>query len=67
MSNFPAFYEHNRDRPTHKLAKRVRVNIGFPVLRTDGRSMYGLVITNFSGMGRFIALFVKKVKDYGEN
>ena len=29
--------------------------------------MYGLVITNFSGMGRFIALFVKKVKDYGEN
>ena len=31
-----------------KLAKSVRVNIGFPVVRTDGH-----VITKFSGMGRF--------------
>ena len=30
----------------------VRVNIGMPVLRTDGRG--GHVITKFSGMGRFI-------------
>ena len=36
-----------------KLAKSVRVNIGFPVVRTDGRSVYGHVITKFSGMGRF--------------
>ena len=35
----------------------VRVNIGFPVVRTDGRSfgrsVYGHVITKFSGIGRF--------------
>ena len=44
-----------------KLAKKVRVNIGFPVVRTDGRSVgrsvvrsVGHVITKFSGMGRFI-------------
>ena len=37
-----------------KLAKSVRVNIGFPVVRMDGgRSVYGHVITKFSGMGRF--------------
>ena len=36
-----------------KLAKSVSVNIGFPVVRTDGgRSVYGHVITKFSGMGR---------------
>ena len=30
------------------------VNIGFPVVWTDGRrSVYGHVITKFSGMGRF--------------
>ena len=33
-----------------KLAKSVRVNIGFPVVRTDGRrSVYGHVITKFLG------------------
>ena len=31
----------------------VRVNIGFSVVRRDGRSVYGQVITKFSGMGRF--------------
>ena len=31
----------------------MRVNIGMPVVRTDGRSV-GHVITKFSGMGRFI-------------
>ena len=37
-----------------KLAKSVRVNIGFPVVRTDGRrSVYGHVITKFSGMGSY--------------
>ena len=42
-----------------KLAKSVRVNIGFPVVRTDGRRaggvrvVYGHVITTFSRMGRF--------------
>ena len=37
-----------------KLAKSVRVNVGFPVVRTDGgRSVCGHVITKFSGMGRF--------------
>ena len=37
-----------------KLAKSVRVTIGFPVVRTDGGwSVYGHVITKFSGMGRF--------------
>ena len=36
-----------------KLAKSVRVNIGFPVVRTDGRAVYDHVITKFSGMGRF--------------
>ena len=34
-----------------------RVNIGMPVVRTDGRSfvrsVYGHVITKFSGLGRF--------------
>ena len=41
-----------------KLAKKVRVNIGFPVVRTDGRrSVYGHVITKFSGMGRFAKLW----------
>ena len=33
-----------------KLAKSVRVNIGFPVVRTDGgRSVYGHVLPNFLG------------------
>ena len=35
----------------------MRVNIGMPVVRTDGRSVarsVGHVITKFSGMGRFI-------------
>ena len=41
-----------------KLAKSVRVNIGCPVVRTDGRrSVYGHVITKFSGMGRFTKLW----------
>ena len=47
-----------------KLAKSVRVNIGYPVVRTDGRSavggrrsVYGHVITKFSGMGRFTKLW----------
>ena len=41
-----------------KLAKSVRVNIGCPVVRTDGRrSVYGHVITKFSGMGRFSKLW----------
>ena len=32
----------------------MRVNIGFPVVRTDGRrSVYGQVITKFSGMGSY--------------
>ena len=31
----------------------MRINIGMPVVRTDGRSV-GHVITKFSGMGRFI-------------
>ena len=31
----------------------MRVNIGMPVVRTDGQSV-GHVITKFSGMGRFI-------------
>ena len=31
----------------------VRLNIGYPVVQTDGRSVYGHVITKFSGMGRF--------------
>ena len=30
----------------------MRLNIGFPVVRTDGRAVYGHVITKFSGMGR---------------
>ena len=44
-----------------KLVRSVRVNIGCPVVRTEGwrsavggrRSVYGHVITKFSGMGRF--------------
>ena len=36
-----------------KLAESVRVNIGFPVVQTDGQSVYGHVITKFSRMGRF--------------
>ena len=42
----------------------MRVNIGFPVVRTDGRSavggrrsVYGHVITKFSGMGTFTKLW----------
>ena len=31
----------------------VRLNIGFPVVRTDGLAVYGDVITKFSGMVRF--------------
>ena len=31
----------------------MRVNIGMPVVRTDGRAVYGHVITKFSGKGRF--------------
>ena len=34
----------------------MRVKIGSPVVRTDGRSAYGHVITKFSGMGRFTKL-----------
>ena len=33
--------------------KLARVNIGCPVVRTDGRAVYGHVITKFSVMGRF--------------
>ena len=33
--------------------KLAKVNTGFPVVRTDGRAVYGHVITKFSGMGRF--------------
>ena len=46
-----------------KKLERVKVNIGFPVVRTDGlsgeggRSVYGHVITKFSGMGRFTKLW----------
>ena len=36
-----------------KWLENVRVNIGIPVVRTDGRSV-GHVITKFSVMGRFI-------------
>ena len=40
-----------------KQLKSVKVNIGFPVVRTDGRSVgrsvYGHVITKSSEMGRF--------------
>ena len=35
------------------LCSQMRVNIGCAVVRTDGRAMYGHVITEFSGMGRF--------------
>ena len=35
----------------------MKVNIGFPVVRTDGRAVYGHVITKFSGMGRFTKLW----------
>ena len=31
----------------------VTLNIGFPVVRTDGLAVYDHVITKFSGMGRF--------------
>ena len=31
----------------------MRLNIGFPVVRTDGLAVYGEVITKFSGMVRF--------------
>ena len=34
---------------TPKLAKSVRVNISFPVVRTDGRSVYGPRLPNFLG------------------
>ena len=37
--------------------KNFKVNIGFPVVRTEGcsggRSVYGHLITKFSRMGRF--------------
>ena len=36
-----------------KWLESVKVNIGFPVVRTDGRLVYGHVITKFSGLGRF--------------
>ena len=40
-----------------KVVKKCESNIGCPVVRTDGqavsRSVYGHVITKFSGMGRF--------------
>ena len=40
----------------------MKVNIGFPVVRSDGRAaggraVYGHVITKFSGMGRFTQLW----------
>ena len=40
----------------------MKVNIGFPVVRTDGqaaggRAVYDHVITKFSGMGRFTKLW----------
>lgn len=33
------------------------MNIGLPVVRTDGRAVLGHVITKFSGMGRFTQLW----------
>ena len=36
-----------------KWLESVKLNIGFPVVRTDGRAVYGHVINKFSGMGRF--------------
>ena len=35
------------------LCSRTGVNIGCPVVQTDGRAVYCHVITKFSGMGRF--------------
>ena len=40
--------------------------IGFPVVRTDGRSV-GHVITKFSGMGRFIYPGTLTGQETGEN
>ena len=42
-----------------KLAKSVRVNIGCPVVRTDGRSAVGVRSRDYqiSGMGRFTTLW----------
>ena len=41
-----------------KYSESVKVNIGCPVVRMDGgRSVYGHVITKFSGMGRFTKLW----------
>ena len=37
-----------------KWLESVKVNIGFPVVRTGGRSVYGHVITKFSGVGKFL-------------
>ena len=31
----------------------MRLNIGFPVVQTDGQAVYGHVIIKFCGMGRF--------------
>ena len=39
--------------PKVATVESVRVDIGMPVVRTDGRSV-GRVITKFSEMGRFI-------------
>ena len=35
----------------------MKVNIGFPVVPTVAHSVYGQVITKFSGMGRFSELW----------
>ena len=54
-----------KKRSSPKKLESVKVNIGFSVVRTDGlsggrsvcrsvgRSVYGHLITKFSGMGRF--------------
>ena len=49
-----------------KQAKSVRVNIGCPVIRTDGRSAVGVRSRDykFSGMGRFTKLWSSAIKEY---
>ena len=48
----------------------MKVNIGFPVVRTDGqraggRTVYGHVITKFSWMGRFLSYGAPPTRAFG--
>ena len=52
------------DSQTQRLTDYPKFCIGMPVVRTDGRALYGHVITKFSGIGRFTYPWCSVMKEF---